>query len=115
MCAGFIYGLTGDNWETYFETCLQDTPEFEATVCTAVEDLATKNNQLMIEGLGIIISQMPILNGFFQGCPDASVDINITANWYKYWANQGTLKTYSTAYRNIRNHGAEIGTDWSQI
>ena len=42
--AGFIYGFTGHNWQTYFDTCFKDTPAFETDVCTAVNDFATKEN-----------------------------------------------------------------------
>ena len=27
--AGFVAGFTGDDYQTYFESCLQDTADFE--------------------------------------------------------------------------------------
>lgn len=69
--AGFVYGFTGDNWQSYFETCFHDTPAFEASVCTAINDIATKDNQQVAEGIHILLSDMPDLNSFLAACPNA--------------------------------------------
>ena len=85
--AGFVYGFTGNNWQSYFETCFKDTPAFEADVCTAVNDFATKENQKIIQGLAIIKNDFSELNQFLAACPNAAADIATTENWATYWAS----------------------------
>ena len=49
--AGFIHGFTGNDHKAYFETCLIDTPQFEADMCDAVNKFATKDNQQVIQAV----------------------------------------------------------------
>lgn len=109
--SGFIMGFTGNDHKAYFETCMIDTPQFEADMCTAVNDFATKDNQQVIQGVQLVLSDMPELNGFLAGCPDAAADIAVTADWFKYWKSQGEMKVYSTAYKNVVGQMETIKTD----
>jgi len=34
------------------------------------------------------------------GCPSEAADWATLQGWYKYWKAQGTMKVYSTAYKN---------------
>ena len=109
--AGFVYGFTGNNWQSYFETCFKDTPAFETDVCTAVNDFATKENQKVIQGIQLLIGDFPELNQFLAACPNAAADIATTESWAKYWSNQGTMKLYSTAYKNILKNESTVLAD----
>ena len=101
FAAGFVAGFTGDDYQTYFESCIQDTQDFETTICTAVNDFMTKNNQQMVEGVHLILQQMPEISIMLGNCPTAAADISTVEYWGSYWLNQGTLKVYSTAYKNL--------------
>ena len=57
-------------------------------MCTAVNDIMTKNNQKVIQGINIIKGQMTTLNGFLANCPNASAAIATTEGWAKYWSDQ---------------------------
>ena len=85
--AGFVYGFTGNNWQSYFETCFKDTPAFEADVCTAINDFATKDNHKIIQGIGILKNDFPELNQYLAACPNAAADIATTEGWATYWAS----------------------------
>ena len=106
--AGFVYGFTGDNYQTYFESCFQDTQAFEADICTIVADFASKDNRRMVEGLGLLKSDFAELNTYLAGCPNAAADIATTESWAKYWGNASTMKLYSTAYKNLRNNMSKL-------
>ena len=109
--AGFVHGFTGNDHKAYFETCLIDTPAFEADMCDAVNKIATKDNQQVVLAVQEILGDMPELNGFLAGCPDASADIAVTAGWFTYWKSQGEMKVYSTAYKNVVGNMATISAD----
>ena len=111
--AGFVAGFTGDDYQTYFESCLQDTAAFETQMCTAVNDFITKNNQKMVEGVHIVLTQIPVLTGFLGNCPNASADVQTVEAWGKYWESQGSLKVYSTAYRNLVGNISTVTADVS--
>ena len=113
--AGFVYGFTGDNYQTYFESCFKDTQAFEADICTIVADFASKDNRKMIEGLGLLKSDFAELNTFLAGCPNAAADIATTESWATYWGNASTMKLYSTAYKNLRNNMSEASDDINAI
>ena len=85
--AGFVAGFTGDDWQTYFESCFQDTDAFEQTICTAVNDFATKDNRMVIEGIHLMLGQMSNIEGFLSACPNASADLKTVADWGHYWMN----------------------------
>jgi hypothetical protein len=109
--AGFVHGFTGNDHKAYFETCFKDTDAFEVDVCNVVKGIASKDNQQIIESLGAFMGDMPELGTFLAACPDASADIATTSNWFKYWKSQGTMKVYSTAYKNVINNMPTIKTD----
>ena len=109
--AGFVAGFTGDDWQTYFEGCFQDTDAFEQTICTAVNDFATKDNRMVIEGVHLILGQMSNIEGFLSACPNASADLKTVADWGHYWMNQGSLHVYSTAYKNLTGNISTLMAD----
>ena len=109
--AGFVAGFTGDDWQTYFEGCFQDTDAFEQTVCTAVNDFATKDNRMVIEGVHLLLGQMSNIESFLGACPNASADLKTVADWGNYWMNQGSLKVYSTAYKNLTGNISTLMAD----
>ena len=109
--AGFVAGFTGDDWQTYFEGCFQDTDAFEQTICTAVNDFATKDNRMVIEGVHLILGQMSNIEGWLSACPNASADLQTVADWGNYWMNQGSLKVYSTAYKNLTGNISTLMAD----
>ena len=109
--SGFIHGFTGNDHKAYFETCFHDTDAFEVDVCTAVRDFASKDNEKVLEGVKLIMGDLPELNTYLAGCPDASADIATTANWFTYWKSQGEMKVYSTAYKNLVANMGTIKTD----
>ena len=115
FAAGFVAGFTGDDYQTYFESCLQDTADFETQMCNAVNDFATKNNQKMVEGVHIVLTQIPVLAGFLNACPNASADVQTVENWGSYWMSQGSLKVYSTAYRNLVGNISTVTADVSLL
>ena len=98
MTAGFLYGFTGNDYNTYFQTCLVDTPAFEASCCSAFGDLVSGNNPVMLQGVGIFLTQVPVLNGFLANCPDATASINEVGDWFRYWSSVSTKKLYFTIY-----------------
>lgn len=110
--AGFIDGFTGHDHKAYMETCFKDTDAFETDVCTLVADLKTKDNQKIAEALHQLIStDLPSLNGFMAQCPDAAADFAVVGNWWKTWKAEGTMKVYSTAYKNVVSNMATIKAD----
>jgi hypothetical protein len=48
-------------------------------------------------------------------CPDAQADFDVLGNWYKYWKTQGTMKVYSTAYKNVTGNMSTIKTHVSSL
>jgi hypothetical protein len=58
---------------------------------------------------------MPTINGFLAGCPNASADIATTESWMKYWKAQGTMKLYSTAYKNLVSNMATVKADANDL
>ena len=109
--AGFVAGFTGDDYQTYFESCVQDTQEFESSICTAVNDFMTKDNQKMVQGVQLILQQMPEISIMLGNCPQANADISTVESWGSYWLNQGTLKVYSTAYKNLVSNISTVTAD----
>ena len=109
--AGFVAGFTGNDHKEYFETCIKDTPEFEKNICTAINDITTKDNQQVLKGVKLIMSEMPEMKKMLDGCPKAKADIDTTEGWYKYWKSQGEMKVYSTAYKNVVNNMSTIKKD----
>ena len=75
----------------------------------------TKNNQQMVEGVHLILSQMPEISIMLGACPNAAADISTVEYWGSYWLNQGTLKVYSTAYRNLVANISTVTTDVSLL
>ena len=43
------------------ETCFKDTDSFEQAICTAVTDIETKDNRKVIEGVQVLMTQIPAL------------------------------------------------------
>ena len=80
-------------------------------MCTAVNDIMTKQNQKVIQGINIIKGQMTTLNGFLANCPNASAAITTTEGWAKYWSDQPELKVYSTAYKNLTSNMSTVTAD----
>ena len=111
FAAGFVAGFTGDDYQTYFESCLTDSADFETQMCNAVNGFMTKNNQKMVEGVHIVLTQIPVLAGFLGACPNAAADVQTVENWGKYWESQGSLKVYSTAYRNLVGNISTVTAD----
>ena len=64
LITGFVYGFTGNNYQTYYQTCYQDTPEFQATCCEAYTDVISGNNAVLIQGVNIFLGEVPTLDGF---------------------------------------------------
>merc|ERR1719266_3284178 len=67
--SGFVHGFTGNDHKAYFETCIKDTPQFEQNICTAVTDISTKDNQKVLAGVQLILSEMPEMKTMLDGCP----------------------------------------------
>ena len=44
-------------------------------------------------------------------CPDAAADISTVEYWGGYWLNQGSLKVYSTAYKNLTANISTVMAD----
>ena len=61
----------------------------------------TKDNQKMVQGVQLILQQMPEISIMLGNCPQANADISTVESWGAYWMNQGSLKVYSTAYKNL--------------
>jgi len=59
--AGFVNGFTGHDDQAYLETCFKDTDSFEQAICTAVTDIETKDNRKVIEGVQVLMTQIPAL------------------------------------------------------
>jgi len=47
------------------------------------------------------MTQFATLNTFLAQCPNAAQPISETEAWVNYWDSQGTMKVYSTAYKNL--------------
>ena len=71
----------------------------------------TKDNHKIMEGIHLLVGDFPELLGFLAACPDASAAVNGTKSYLTYWAGQGTMKIYSTGYRNLRAHKSEVVAD----
>ena len=110
--AGFNMGFTGHDERTYIEGCFKDNDGFETDICTLVADIRTKDNQKIAEAVHQLVStDIPQLKTFMAACPNVQGDWNEVANWYKGWKAQGTMKVYSTAYRNVTGNMSTIKTD----
>jgi len=57
------------------------------------------------------MADMPELGTYLQGCPDAAADIATTAGWFNYWKSAGTMKVYSTAYKNLIGNMPTVKAD----
>ena len=57
------------------------------------------------------MNDMPELNTFLAGCPDASANVATTESWMSYWKGQGTMKVYSTAYKNLVHNMSTVTDD----
>ena len=92
--AGFVHGFTGQDHKAYFESCIKDTPALEADVCTAVQDFYTKDNQKVLQGVQLLLKDLPEVGTMLAACPDAQADIATTEGWFKFWRSQGEMKVY---------------------
>ena len=113
--AGFINGFTGKDDKTYLEGCFKDDDSFEQDVCDAVADFRTKDNQKVLEGVQKILSDLPKLNSYMAGCPNATADFAVVQNWFKYYKAQGEMKVYSTLYRNVVANMSTVTADAKQL
>ena len=69
-----------------------------------IDALSTKDNQQVAEGITKMLTDLPELKTFINGCPDVSTDWAVVANWFKFWKDQGMMKVYGQAFRNFRSH-----------
>jgi len=54
---------------------------------------------------------LPEINSFMTQCPTVAADFAVVGNWFKYWKAQGTMKVYSTAYKNVVGNMPTIKAD----
>ena len=94
LAAGFIYGFTDANWQTYMEGCMVPSQPLMDSLCETWSDFKSGNNQKYIAGLALIVSDASTINTEMQACPDALADGASVARWYKYWKNVGTMTLY---------------------
>ena len=113
--AGFMAGMTGNDHKADMEQCFKDTPAFEADVCNTIKAIQTKDNQQILQALQALLGDLPQLGTWMAGCPNEAADWATLANWYKYWKAQGSMKVYSTAYKNALANMAEIKADAKKI
>ena len=100
--AGFMSGFTGNDDKAAMEACFVDNQSFETDVCEFVADFRTKDNRKVMEGLEKVLGDLPELNSFMDSCPaQVQSDKKVVADWYQYWRNQGEMKVYQTAYKNL--------------
>ena len=86
--SGFMDGVTGHSTQTEVDACFQDNAQFESDVCEFVADFRTKDNQKVIQGLSVLIHDLPTLSSFMDTCPaDVKADRGVVGNWYNYWRN----------------------------
>ena len=57
------------------------------------------------------MTDMPELNTYLAGCPNAAADVATVENWAKYWMDQPTKKLYLTGYRNVMANISTIKAD----
>ena len=50
----------------------------------------------------MLIHDLPTLSSFMDTCPaDVKTDRGVVGAWYNYWRNQGEMKVYQNAYKNV--------------
>ena len=54
---------------------------------------------------------MPEISIMLGNCPQANADISTVEYWGGYWLNQGSLKVYSTAYKNLTANISTVMAD----
>ena len=84
-------------------------------MCEAYYDVTSGSNPIVMQGVGLFLSQVPTLAGFLQGCPDASASVGQVGSWYRYWAGVPTTKLYYTIYQNLMHSAAEMSSDYNTM
>ena len=84
-------------------------------MCEAYYDVTSGSNPIVMQGVGLFLSQVSTLNGFLQACPDAAGSIATVGNWYAYWAGVPTTKLYYTIYQNLMHQAAAMSQDYNTM
>jgi hypothetical protein len=113
--AGFVHGFSGHDHKAEFETCFHDTPEFEEDICSIYSAIKTKDNEQIINAVHTILGDMPKIKSYLSACTDATADVQVVGDWYRYWKDQGTMKVYQTAYGNVIHNMDTIKADASTM
>ena len=102
--AGFTHAFTGHDDKAIAEQCWHDTPEFRADMCDVYANIITKDNQKVLAAIQKFVGDLPETHDFMASCLGQGTfdaDYDVLTTWYKYWHEQGMMRVYSSAYRNI--------------
>jgi hypothetical protein len=117
ILSGFVYGLTGDNWEAYFNTCYVQSEQATIDLNNAVNTIAAGGQENIKKGIEMFVSDYAEFRAGFDGCTDATADIDRTINYLKNIKTMSPTKRFNLIIKAWTNKDtkAELTVDWKSL
>lgn len=117
LMAGFVYGLTGDNYQDYFRTCYADTPQLEADLSAVVATIEAGGEGNIQKGIEMLSDDYSEIAAAFAPCTDASSDLHRTTTYLKNIKTMSPTKRFNMIIRAWSSPATRDGikTDWHTL